>query len=95
MIMNIGSVSNNDSMNNFFKAVDAARQRNNVAFSQEKSFTATETEAKKQTNEADSLSSGGAYGNTAPYSSLSMQNVNRTSSPVTTRILGNFFDAYA
>jgi hypothetical protein len=95
MIMNIGSVSNDDSMNNFFKAVDAARQRNNVTFSQEKSFAADETVAKKHINESDSLSSGGAYGNTAPYSSLSIQAGDQASRPVTTRILGNFFDAYA
>jgi|WetSurMetagenome_2_1015567.scaffolds.fasta_scaffold233123_1 hypothetical protein len=91
--MNIGSVAFNDPVANFFKAVETARQRNTSAFKTIKPMASFEKTA-------------GVHAQimTAAPSKHAQQPIGVNSAPpvavqgqqqVRTRILGNFFDAYA
>ena len=93
--MNINSAALGDPMYAFFRAVDAARQRNTVAFGQI-TPAARFDEAKKTTHKTVSSASmdQGKGLNTAHAKSLTQNSVSNPK-PIKTRILGNFFDAYA
>jgi hypothetical protein len=94
--MSIGSVAFNDPVSNFFKAVETARQRNLTAFEHIKPMTKFDAPGQVHAQKTNELSlSNRPYANktigvnTAPAGSA------QSSQQVRTRILGNFFDAYA
>jgi hypothetical protein len=91
--MKIGNIAGDPSYN-FFKAVDAARQRN-TTFSQIQPSEKTEAPQKaRMSKQVASPSLFQAYGNKPAHGAVSSTTIAVTS-PVKTRILGGFFDAYA
>jgi hypothetical protein len=94
--MTIGRVAFNDPVANFFKAVETARQRNLSAFDQIQPAAKFETSPNAAVQKpASAVSLKRPFENkitgvnTAPAASAQSQR------QVRTRILGNFFDAYA
>jgi hypothetical protein len=90
--MSIDRVSSANAMHAFFKAVDAARQRNDVAFSGDN--------ASGRTNYAESTDTvskfSPAYFRTYGMGVQNIQEQSQTNTASAPRkILGNFFDAYA
>jgi hypothetical protein len=91
--MNIGALTSSDTMYNFVKLVDAARQRNISAFDE----TATKTQrAQSKTNAAQVSAFQKTFtknkpveGADRPQQGFQLPKVTRT------KMLGNFFDAYA
>ena len=90
--MNIGALTSGDTMYNFVKLVDAARQRNISAFDE----AATKTQrAQSKTNAAQvsafqkTFTKNKASPVAETSSGYQLPKVTRT------KILGNFFDAYA
>ncbi len=87
--MSIGSVTINDPLVNFFRAVDAARQRNTVTFGQ--SPEVLETKTPKTVSRDRTLINM----QTSAVSSETAVNGVRTAVQTKSKILGSFFDAYA
>jgi hypothetical protein len=94
--MNVGSLTMNDSTANFFKAVETARQRNVSAFESTRPAAASGAPVRSAPRSAAPATSQHRFYrtemtgvNTAPGASP------QTSGLQKTRILGNFFDAYA
>jgi hypothetical protein len=94
--MGVGSVTFNDPVANFFKAVESARQRNAVSIENIRPMTGAE--APQRAKEQKPVSSDPPVKqhapqilgvNTAAVSEALAQRQART------KILGNFFDAYA
>jgi hypothetical protein len=94
--MSIGAVAMNDSMAAFFKAVETARSGNVSAFEPVRAAAASETQVRVAPRSAASVGLQHRFYrpettgvNTAPGASAQNPGVKNT------RILGNFFDAYA
>ncbi|MGB7566464.1 MAG: hypothetical protein WBM07_01275 [Chitinivibrionales bacterium] len=90
--MNVAALSSNDAMYNFVKLVDAARQRNISAFDE----VATKTRrAQSKSNAAQVSAFQQTFAKNKP-SAVSAPSAEYQLPKVTrTKILGNFFDAYA
>jgi hypothetical protein len=94
--MSIGSVALNDPMINFFKAVETARLRNVSAFDNVKPAAKFEIPAQAKIQKTASRFSVNqqsknemTIANTAPTGAL------QSPKKLQTKMLGNFFDAYA
>jgi hypothetical protein len=94
--MSIGGVAFNDPVANFFKAVETARQRNNTGFEKIQPMAQSGSAERAQAQKAAApLSMSKQYEpkpmgvNTAPAVPF------QGSRQVRTKILGNYFDAYA
>jgi hypothetical protein len=94
--MNVAALSNNDAMYNFVKLVDAARQRNISAFDGALSGgpkTAQRAHGKGNAAQVTAFKQAFTKSEAAPVQGTSagyqLPKVTRT------KILGNFFDAYA
>jgi hypothetical protein len=94
--MSISTVTMNDPMVNFFRAVETARQRNIAAFDRMQPSTALKAPIKTKAETSGTTSSqNGFYRsaitgvNTAPGASIQSSGLQRT------KTLGNYFDAYA
>ena len=89
--MSIGTITTNDSLANFFKAVQTARQRNEAAFEPVRPSAASEAPMRAKT--VKTAPTGPQHRFYRPVA------VGVNTAPVSgqqrTRILGNFFDAYA
>jgi hypothetical protein len=94
--MNVGTVTMNDSLTNFFKAVETARRRNVSAFEQARPAAASEAPVKAAPRKTAPVAPQHRFYrpettgvNTAPGAPPPGSGLQKT------RILGNFFDAYA
>jgi hypothetical protein len=94
--MNIGAVTGNDSLVNFFKAVETARQRNVAAFEHARPSAASEAPAKTNAQGVGKAGSQHRFYQPDTSGVNTAPGVTRQSSGLkTTKVLGNFFDAYA
>ena len=94
--MTIGSVAFNDPVANFFKAVETARQRNLTAFEQiqpAEKFETSPNAAVKKSVSAESLAR--PFENKITAAHTASPTPAQTQRQARTKILGNFFDAYA
>lgn len=93
--MNIGALTSGDTMYNFVKLVDAARQRNIAAF-EDAATKAQRTQGKSNTAQVTAFQETFAKNKSSPAASVTESSAGFQMSRVTrTKILGNFFDAYA
>jgi hypothetical protein len=90
--MNAGALSSNDAMYNFVKLVDAARQRNISAFDE----AATKTQrAQSASNAAQVSAFQQAFSKSKAAPAQGPSAGHHAPTVARTKILGNFFDAYA
>jgi len=94
--MNIGAVTGNDSLVNFFKAVETARQRNVAAFEHARPSAASEAPTKTNAQSvAKAVLQQRFYKPETTGENMAPGAAAQSSGLKTTKVLGNFFDAYA
>jgi hypothetical protein len=94
--MLIGDISGSDPVNNFFKAVEAARRRTSAAAqSSGTAFSSVPINKARQNSNAVSVQAFQPYGYKSGNGFVSASKPVQTPNAAPKRILGNFFDAYA
>jgi hypothetical protein len=96
--MNVAALSSNDAMYNFVKLVDAARQRNISAFDEAATKT-QRAQSKSNVSQVSAFQQAFAKNKSGPASSATgserLSPGTQLPKMTRTKILGNFFDAYA